>query len=93
MTIQSFSCSETEDFFNTGSTIKFAAVQHTAARKLTLLHAAQELKDMKSPPGNKLHPLTGDRAGQHAIRINDKYRVCFVWTPAGPEKVEITDYH
>lgn len=93
MPIQSFACSETENLFNTGSTVKFTAIQRTAERKLAMLHAAHELKDMKSPPGNKLHPLTGDRVGQHSIRINDQYRVCFIWTSAGPEEVEITDYH
>lgn len=93
MTIQSFACSETENFFKTGCTTKFTAVERTAERKLILLEAAQELNDLKSPPGNRLHPLTGDRAGQYAIRINDKYRICFIWAPAGPEKVEITDYH
>lgn len=93
MTIQSFLCSDTEEFFNTGSTAKFAAIQRSAERKLLMLDAAKNLKDMKSPPGNKLHPLIGDRAGQHAIRINDQYRICFIWTAAGPEQVEITDYH
>lgn len=62
-------------------------------RKLGYLDAAKTLDDLKSPPGNKLHPLIGDRAGQHAIRVNDQYRLCFVWTDAGPERVEFTDYH
>lgn len=93
MTIQSFACSETENLFSTGSTIKFTAIQRQAEKKLTMLDAAKDLKDLKSPPGNKLHPLTGDRSGQHSIRINDQYRICFIWTSAGPEKVEITDYH
>lgn len=93
MAIQSFSCSDTEDLFNTGSTAKFTAMQRTAERKLAMLDAATVLQDMKSPPGNKLHALTGDRFGQHAIRINDQYRICFTWTAAGADKVEITDYH
>ena len=93
MTIQSLACSETENLFGTGSTIKFAAIQRQAEKKLTMLEAAKDLKDMKSPPGNRLHALTGDRSGQHSIRINDQYRICFIWTSAGPEKVEITDYH
>ena len=93
MTIQSFACSETENLFDTGSTIKFSAIQRQAEKKLTMLEAAKDLKDMKSPPGNKLHASTGDRSGQHSIRINDQYRICFIWTSAGPEKVEITDYH
>jgi len=93
MTIQNFVCSDTENFFNTGSTAKFTAIQRTAERKLAMLDAAKVLQDLRSPPGNKLHALTDDRDGQHAIRINDQYRICFVWTAAGPEKVEITDYH
>lgn len=93
MTIQSFACSDTENFFNTGSTSKFTAIQRTAERKLTMLNSAKNLQDLKATPGNKLHALKDDRDGQHAIRINDQYRICFIWTVAGPEKVEITDYH
>lgn len=65
----------------------------TARRKLFMLDNATVLDDLKSPPGNKLHPLVNDRAGQHAICINDQFRLCFRWTNAGPEDVEITDYH
>jgi proteic killer suppression protein len=68
-------------------------VAKVGRRKLNLIDAALRLDDLKVPPGNKLHPLTRDRAGQHAIRINDQYRVCFRWTDAGAEDVEITDYH
>ncbi|MEN5249687.1 type II toxin-antitoxin system RelE/ParE family toxin [Brucella pseudintermedia] len=64
-----------------------------ARRKLVMLDNAAALDDLKSPPGNKLHPLVKDRAGQHAIWINDQFRLCFRWTDAGPEDVEITDYH
>ena len=64
-----------------------------ARRKLMWLHAATGLDDLRSPPGNQLEALKGDRAGQHSIRINDQYRICFVWAKAGPEKVRITDYH
>lgn len=64
-----------------------------ARRKLFMLDNATDLDDLKSPPGNKLHPLKDDRAGQHAIWINDQFRLCFRWTDAGPEDVEITDYH
>ncbi len=64
-----------------------------ARRKLGMVNAAIRLEDLRVPPGNKLKALEGDRAGQHAIRINDQYRVCFVWTDAGAEQVEITDYH
>ena len=61
--------------------------------KLLLLDAAHELDELRVPPGNRLELLKGDRAGQHSIRINDQWRVCFVWTPAGPSDVEIVDYH
>lgn len=64
-----------------------------ARRKLVMLDNAVELEDLRSPPGNRLHPLLRDRAGQHAIWINDQFRLCFRWTDAGPEDVEITDYH
>lgn len=58
-----------------------------------MLHDAMELRDLNSPPGNRLEALSGNRAGQHSIRINGKWRVCFTWTAAGPENVEIVDYH
>jgi proteic killer suppression protein len=64
-----------------------------AQRKLDQLDAAIELNDLAVPPGNRLEALTGDRQGQHSIRINDQYRICFIWTKSGPLEVEITDYH
>jgi proteic killer suppression protein len=64
-----------------------------ARRKLEAVNAAGALDDLASPPGNKLHALLGDRAGQHAIRINDQYRVCFIWKDDGAHDVEIVDYH
>ena len=64
-----------------------------AERKLILLQAASELDDLKSPPGNRLEALNGDREGQHSIRINRQWRMCFRWTADGPEDVEIVDYH
>lgn len=64
-----------------------------ARRKLDLLNAAVSRDSLRVPPGNRLEPLKGDRAGQHSVRINDQYRVCFVWTDDGPEQVEIVDYH
>ena len=64
-----------------------------AIRKLTMLDNAAELNDLRSPPGNRLEALKHDRKGQHSIRINDQCRICFVWTDAGPEQVEIVDYH
>ena len=64
-----------------------------ARRKLGYLNAAVDLNDLRSPPGNHLEPLKGDRKGQHSIRINDQFRICFIWTDEGPDEVEITDYH
>ena len=64
-----------------------------ALTKLLLLDAAYELDELRVPPGNRLEALKGDRIGQHSIRINDQWRICFVWTPAGPSEVEIVDYH
>jgi toxin HigB-1 len=64
-----------------------------ARRKLAMIDAAKELTDLQSPPGNKLHPLTGDREGQHALWVNDRVRVCFEWRDGNAENVEIVDYH
>ncbi|EEW61156.1 type II toxin-antitoxin system RelE/ParE family toxin [Tritonibacter mobilis] len=64
-----------------------------AVRKVAMLEAAVELADLRSPPGNRLERLEGNREGQHSIRINDQWRICFVWGPKGPENVEIVDYH
>lgn len=68
-------------------------VQRSALRKLLILDAAETLNDLRVPPGNRLERLKGDRAGQHSIRVNDQWRICFRWTPAGPEEVTIVDYH
>ncbi len=70
-----------------------ADIQKTALRKLQQLDLARKLDDLRIPPGNRLEPLKGDRQGQHSIRINDKYRLCFVWTDNGVEDAEIVDYH
>lgn len=70
-----------------------ADIQKVALRKLQQLDVANNLNDLRIPPGNRLEALKGDRKGQHSIRINDKYRVCFVWTEHGVEDVEIVDYH
>jgi len=64
-----------------------------ARRKLGYLNAATDLNDLRSPPGNRLEQLAGDRKGQHSMRVNDQFRICFVWTKEGPKEVEITDYH
>lgn len=68
-------------------------VDRAALRKLVMLHAAEDLIDLAVPPGNRLEKLRGDRVGQYSIRVNDQWRVCFRWTDAGPEDVEIVDYH
>lgn len=70
-----------------------ADIQTTALRKLLQLNAAVSLGSLRVPPGNRLEALKRDRSGQHSIRINDQWRLCFRWTPAGPEHVEIVDYH
>ena len=70
-----------------------ADLVRSAQRKLTMLDNAADLVDLRSPPGNRLEALKADRAGQHSIRINDQWRICFTWTEAGPESVEIVDYH
>lgn len=62
-------------------------------RKLAMLEAAVRLEDLRAPPANRLEALHGDRAGEHSIRVNDQFRICFVWTPAGPDEVEFVDYH
>lgn len=69
------------------------AVETPGYRKLHMLDAATELEDLRVPPGNRLEALKGDRAGQHSIRVNDQWRICFRWTDAGAEDVEIVDYH
>lgn len=68
-------------------------IQRVALRKLAMLDAAELLEDLRVPPGNRLEALKGARAGQHSIRINQQWRICFVWTPAGPDDVEIVDCH
>ncbi|KAB2968139.1 type II toxin-antitoxin system RelE/ParE family toxin [Zoogloea sp.] len=93
MTIRSFRCADTEALYQGLRPRRFRNIEATAERKLQMLDAAQELKDLRAPPGNRLEALIGDRAGWHSIRINDQWRVCFVWTPQGPENVEIVDYH
>ena len=91
--IQSFKCKETQSLFEGGSPRCFKAFQSVAERKLAQLAAAQTLEFLRAPPGNRLEALKGDRSGQHSIRINDQWRICFVWTDNGPADVEIVDYH
>jgi proteic killer suppression protein len=72
---------------------RFHAIERQARRKLLLLDNAGALNDLRQPPGNRLEALKGDRQGQHSIRINDQWRICFVWRDGGAEQVEIVDYH
>lgn len=91
--ILSFKCKNTQALFE-GKTVKrFRVFASVAERKLAQVHAAQSLDFLRSPPGNKLEALKGDRKGQHSMRVNDQWRICFVWTQAGPTHVEIVDYH
>lgn len=96
--ILSFRDKGTEDVFDgeksrAGRLICPVTIWSVARRKLDQLNAATSLEDMRVPPGNKLEALKGNRNGQHSIRINDQYRICFTWTPEGVTEVEIVDYH
>jgi proteic killer suppression protein len=91
--IQSLGCADTERLFRRVRVARFARIEAVARRKLDQLHAAATLSFLRVPPGNRLEALKGDRARQHSIRVNDQYRLCFVWTPQGPEHVELVDYH
>lgn len=91
--IQSFACRETKALFNRERSRKFDQIERIARRKLLMLDAAGSLDDLRAPPGNRLEALRGDRRGQHSIRINDQFRICFIWIEAGPAEVEIIDYH
>lgn len=92
--IQSFKCKETEKVFNRRFSPKLPqSVQRLASRKLEMLDAAGAIEDLRSPPGNRLEALSGNRASQHSIRINDQWRVCFVWREGHAHEVEIVDYH
>lgn len=93
MAIRAFQCADTRLLYEGKSPKRFRNIENVAQRKLQMLDDAVELKDLRSPPGNRLEALQGNRAGQHSIRINDQWRVCFVWTAAGPDCVEIVDYH
>jgi len=91
--IRSFKCADTEALFATGKSRRFHNIKIVAERKLTQLHAAATLDSLRVPPGNRLEALTGDRQGQHSIRINDQWRLCFAWSDEGVTDVEIVDYH
>lgn len=91
--IKSFRCADAQKLFETGKSRRWVAIKSVATRKLTQLEAAATLDFLRSPPGNRLEPLHGDRAGQHCIRINDQWRICFVWRDGDVYNVEIVDYH
>ena len=91
--IKGFLCVDTKALFETGKSKRFSAIIKVATRKLAQLDAAQTLEFLRSPPGNRLEALKGERKGQFSIRINDQYRLCFRWTNEGPSDGEIVDYH
>lgn len=91
--IQSFKDEDTKKLFETRSSRRWQMINAVALRKLDQIEAAINLEDLRVPPGNRLEGLKGNRAGQHAIRINDQFRVCFFWKTDGAHEVEIVDYH
>ncbi len=92
--IKTFKCKETEGIYEGRLSRRLPQeIQRAAARKLEMLSAATRLESLKVPPGNRLEKLSGDRAGQYSIRINEQWRVCFVWNDGDPYDVEIVDYH
>ena len=91
--IVSYRHSDTEALASGRRVKRFVSIESVARRKLRQLEIAGRLDDLRVPPGNRLEALRGDRSGQHSIRVNDQFRVCFRWTSAGPEDVEIVDYH
>jgi len=91
--IKTFRCRDTEALFNRRRCPHFHSIENAARRKLTMLNNAQSLQDLRVPPGGCREELRGDRQGQHSIRINDRWRVCFVWRERDACQVEIVDYH
>ena len=93
MAIRSFRCKDTQALFDRRPSRRWRNIEQVARRKLELLHAATTIDFLRMPPGNRLEALRGDRQGQHSIRINDQWRLCFRWTGSDAEDVEIVDYH
>lgn len=92
--IKSFKCQETERIYGGRFSRRLPRdIEHLAARKLEMLAAASQLKSLRIPPSNRLEKLKGDRAGQYSIRINDQWRICFIWKNGDAYEVEIADYH
>ena len=91
--IKSFKCADTEELSKGERVQQFHSIAVVAQRKLRQLQIAGQLSDLRVPPGNRLEALVGNRKGQHSIRVNDQWRICFRWTDAGIEDVEIVDYH
>ncbi len=91
--IKSFKCKNTENLFNDRSVKKFRSIERIARRKLEILNAAISLQGLRVPPGNRLEQLKGDRSGQHSIRINAQWRICFIWEDGKACNVEMLDYH
>lgn len=91
--IKTFKCAETEALAKGSPVRRLANIATVARRKLRQLEVAGQLNDLRVPPGNRLEALKGNRVGQHSIRINDQFRLCFHWTDTGAEDVEIVDYH
>ena len=91
--IKTFKCKETESLFNDRRVLRFQGIENQARRRLMYLNRARVLQDLRVPPGNEIEALKGDRAGQHSIRINKQWRVCFVWKDGDAYDVEIVDYH
>ncbi len=91
--IHSFACQETQALFNSEQSRRFKHIERVARRKLLQLHAATVLQSVRVPPGNQLELLKGNREGQHSIRVNDQWWLCFIWKEDGAHQVEIVDYH
>ena len=91
--IKSFRDRATQRLWMSAFVKRFGGIETQSLRKLDMLHNARNLNDLRAPPSNRLEALAGDRKGQHSIRINDQWRICFIWTKEGPADVEVVDYH